>query len=129
MKLDENFLVHPTRTYLVGLWVDFIKCQFLEDFQNSVNYYFKSSIQEATKSCMDKRSIKNARQGASPMAEWLSSCTSLWRPRVSPVQILVSSGQAEVASHMPQLEGPTTKIYNYVLGAFGEKEKLKKKLN
>ena len=23
---------------------------------------------------------------------------------------------------MPQLEGPTTKIYNCVLGAFGEKE-------
>ena len=24
---------------------------------------------------------------------------------------------------MPQLEGPTTKIYNYVLGGSGEKEK------
>ena len=23
---------------------------------------------------------------------------------------------------MPQLEGPTTKIYNYVLGGFGEKK-------
>ena len=28
---------------------------------------------------------------------------------------------------MPQLEGPTTKIYNYVLGGFGEKKKEKKK--
>ena len=28
---------------------------------------------------------------------------------------------------MPQLEGPTTRIYNYVLGAFGEKKKKKKK--
>ena len=27
---------------------------------------------------------------------------------------------------MPQLEGPTTKIYNYVLGGFGEKVKNKK---
>ena len=30
---------------------------------------------------------------------------------------------------MPQLEGPTTKIFNYVLGGFGEKkEKFKKKI-
>ena len=28
---------------------------------------------------------------------------------------------------MPQLEGPTTKIYNYVLGGFGEKKQKKKK--
>ena len=27
---------------------------------------------------------------------------------------------------MPQLEGPTTKIYNYVLGAFGGKKQKKK---
>ena len=33
-----------------------------------------------------------------------------------------SIGHAEAASHMPQLEGPTTKIYNYVLGGFGEKK-------
>ena len=26
---------------------------------------------------------------------------------------------------MPQLEGHTTKIYNYILGGFGEKEKYK----
>ena len=33
------------------------------------------------------------------------------------------SGHAEAASHMPQLEGPTTKnIYNYVPGGFGEKK-------
>ena len=36
-----------------------------------------------------------------------------------------SSGHAEAASHMPQL-GPTTKIYNYVLGGFGEKKQKKK---
>ena len=28
---------------------------------------------------------------------------------------------------MPQLEGPTTKIYNYVPGGFEEKKKKKKK--
>ena len=29
---------------------------------------------------------------------------------------------------MPQLEGPTAKIYNYVLGGFGEKKQGKKRL-
>ena len=38
-----------------------------------------------------------------------------------------SSGHTEVASHMPQLEGPTTKIYSYVQGGFGEKKQEKKK--
>ena len=28
---------------------------------------------------------------------------------------------------MEQLEGPTTRIYNYVLGGFGEKKQKKKK--
>ena len=44
------------------------------------------------------------------MAEWLSS-----------------SGRGEAASHMPQLEGPTTRIYNYAPGGFEEKEKEKEK--
>ena len=38
-----------------------------------------------------------------------------------------SSGHAALASHVPQLEGPTTKIYNYVPGGFGEKKKENKK--
>ena len=38
-----------------------------------------------------------------------------------------SSGHVEVASHMPQLEGPTTKVSNYVLGGFGEKKQEKKR--
>ena len=28
---------------------------------------------------------------------------------------------------MPQLEGPTTRIYNYILGGFEEKKKKKKR--
>ena len=32
-----------------------------------------------------------------------------------------------MASYMPQLEGPTAKVYNYVLGGFGEKKPKKKK--
>ena len=65
------------------------------------------------------------------MAEWLSSHTQLWQLGVSPVRIPGrtwhrSSGHAEVASHIVQLEGPTTSIYNYVLGSFQEKKKEKK---
>ena len=38
-----------------------------------------------------------------------------------------SSSHAEATSHMPQLEGPTTRIHNYVLGDFGEKKEKEKK--
>ena len=34
--------------------------------------------------------------------------------------------QTEAASHMPQIERPTTKIYSYVPGEFGEKKQKKK---
>ena len=36
-------------------------------------------------------------------------------------------GHAEVASHIAELEGPTTRIYNYVLGGLWEKKKKKKR--
>ena len=40
-----------------------------------------------------------------------------------------SSGHTEAVSHMPQLEGPATKIYNYVPGGiWGEKVEKKKRL-
>ena len=63
------------------------------------------------------------------MAKWLSSRALLRRPRVSRFESWVRMwhcllGHAEVVSHVPQLEGPTAKIYNYVLGGFGEKKKL-----
>ena len=35
---------------------------------------------------LDEHAI--AALGAAPVAQWLSSCAPLWRPRVSPVQIL-----------------------------------------
>ena len=65
------------------------------------------------------------------MAEWLSSCTLLCQPRISLVQVLGTdmaplAGHTDVVSHMPQLEGPTTKIYNYVLEGLGEKKQKKK---
>ena len=64
------------------------------------------------------------------MPEWLGLCTLLWWPRVSPVRARTghhSSSHAEAASHRAQTEGPTARIYNYVLGGFGEKKKKKKK--
>ena len=67
------------------------------------------------------------------MDEWLSSHPPLWQPRV--LQVFgswvrtwhQSSGYAEAASHMPQLDALTVKIYNYVLGGFREKKKKKEK--
>ena len=38
-----------------------------------------------------------------------------------------SSGHIEAASHIPQLKGPATKIYNCVQGGFGEIKLGKKK--
>ena len=70
--------------------------------------------------------IKKSTDGGGPVAEWLSSQAPLRRPRVLPVQIPGtartrhrSSGRVEAASHMPQLEGPSTKIDNYVMGGIG----------
>ena len=71
------------------------------------------------------------RIGAGRVAEGLSSHAPLRGPRVSPVRILVMDTAqliscAEVASHTAQPEGPTTRIYNYALGGFGEKKKKEK---
>ena len=62
------------------------------------------------------------------MAKWLGLHTPLWWPWVSPVQILGVDPvpllkPTEAASHIAELEGPTTRIYNYALGGFGEREK------
>ena len=72
--------------------------------------------------------------GAGPVPKWLSSHALLQQPRVSLVRILGgggtwhhSSDHAEVASHIAQPEGPTTRIYNYVLGALKRRRRRKKK--
>ena len=64
------------------------------------------------------------------MPEWLSSSALLRRPRVSLVRIMAgtqhcSSGRPEAVSHIAQPKGPKTRIYNYVLGGFGEKKEEK----
>ena len=38
-----------------------------------------------------------------------------------------TSSHAEVTCHVAQPEGPTTRIYNHVLGGFGEKKRKKKR--
>ena len=48
-----------------------------------------------------------------PVCRWFESWARTWH---------CSSNHAEALSHMPQLEGPTTRIYNYVVGGFGEKK-------
>ena len=61
------------------------------------------------------------------MAEWLSSCAVLWQPRVWPVRILGADMALLMGSHTAQPEALTTRIYDYVLGAFGEKKYKKRR--
>ena len=68
---------------------------------------------------------------ASAVAEWLGLPAPLLRPSVSPVWSWVqtwprSSGHAEAVPYVAQPEGPTIRIYNYVLGSCGEKKEKKK---
>uniref|UniRef100_A0A9L0S1D5 Glutathione S-transferase n=1 Tax=Equus caballus TaxID=9796 RepID=A0A9L0S1D5_HORSE len=51
---------------------------------------------------------------------WFGSCAWTWHH---------SSSHIEAASHILQLEGPTTKIYNYILGGYGEKKQKEKEKN
>ena len=58
------------------------------------------------------------------MAKWLSSCALLHAgsdPGCGPTHC--SSSHAVVVSHTEELEWPTTRIYNYVPGLWGEKKK------
>ena len=70
--------------------------------------------------------------GAGPMAEWLSSRAPLPWPRVSRLGSWVqtwhcSSGHIEAASHMPHLEGATTKNTQLCTGGLWGKEERGKK--
>ena len=62
--------------------------------------------------------VKFTLQFSGPGFRWFGSRARTWH---------LSSGHAEAVSHMPQLEGHTTRIYNYVRGDFGEKKKEEKK--
>ena len=75
------------------------------------------------RAAVEAQDIKLVR-GAGSVAEWLSglgfgSWARTWHR---------SSGHVEAASHIPQLEGPATKIYNCVRGAvWGDKAEKKKR--
>ena len=71
--------------------------------------------------------ITNIDPGASSVAEWLSSHAPLWQPRVwiLGTDMAPLSVHVEAASYIPQLEGPATKIYNYVRGGGEIKQKKK----
>ena len=72
--------------------------------------------------------IKKFNTGAGPMAQWLNSRTPLQQPGVRqfaswPWTQHHSSSHGEVMSHIAELEGPKTGIYNYVLAGFEEKKR------
>ena len=63
---------------------------------------------------------------ASPEVKWLSSRALLWRPRVSPARILGTDMSPLIRPRWGSIphsttSGTHTRIYNYVLGSFGEK--------
>ena len=64
---------------------------------NYLNYYGKSDVQILSKCLLANQlsflSSRKKNQGASPVAEWLSSHAPLQRPRVLPVQILGMDGR------------------------------------
>ena len=78
---------------------------------------------------LDKERVFSERaQRASPVAKWLSLCSLCFgglgfgRFRSWDRTWHRSSSYAEAASHMPQLEALTIRMYNCVLGGFGGEE-------
>ena len=51
------------------------------------------------------------------MVYWLNSCAPIWHP------VVHSTSYAEVASHIEELEGCTTRVYNHALGLWGGKQR------
>ena len=92
--------------------------------QGSTRSYFQG------RSLNIKTPVKSKSGGAGPVASgWVHvlcfSGPGFWRFESWVWTWHCSSSHAEVASHMPQLEGATTKsaqLCNYVPGGFGEKE-------
>ena len=65
------------------------------------------------------------------MAEWLSSRAPLQGPGFAGLDpghgpTHCSSGHVVAASHIEEVQGVTTRIYNYVLGLWGEKKEKRK---
>ena len=101
-----------------------VSMQKLIAFKHTANKQLKNEIMKHWHLKWDQKHL-----GACSMAERLSSCAPLWQPRFGSWERTwpCLSGHVDVASHIPQLEGPATKIYNYVQGELGEIEQEKKK--
>ena len=76
------------------------------------------------------RWFKKMSLGTGPVTQWLNSRALLWQPRVHRFRSWAwawtwhhLSGHAEVVSHLAELEGPTTSIYNYALGLWEGKKR------
>ena len=70
---------------------------------------------------------KGLGMGAGPVSKWLSSHAQLQRPGIRGFESRAqtrhrSSSHAEVASHVPQLKGPTTKDTQLCTGELWEKK-------
>ena len=83
-------------------------------------------------SCSLKQYLKDDDAGAGSVAEWLNSHAPLRRPRVQILgEDMAPLLRLEAASRVSQLEGPATKMYNYVQGVctvgFGKIKQKKKK--
>ena len=82
--------------------------------KNVYNYIVCNSKKPSNHPLTEEWVIKMKYLGAGAVAKWLSwSWARTWHR---------SSGHAEVASHMPQPEALTTRIYNYVPGGLWEEE-------
>ena len=82
---------------------------------NTIDFKFKST---AERGWPCGRVVKLARSAAGgPVFRWFDSWAQRWH---------CSSSHAEAASHMPQLEGPTTKNIQLCPGGFGEKKEKNK---
>ena len=79
--------------------------------------------------------LKCYKTGAGPVAEWLSSCAPLLRPRVSLVWILGTDMAPLIRPRWGSIPCATTRwthnwnIYNCVLEGFGEEKQKVKKIN
>ena len=71
--------------------------------------------------------IRKQEARACLVAKRLGSCALLRGPGAGWDPGHRSSGHTEAESHTAQPEGRTTRIYNYVLGGFGEKKGEKKR--
>ena len=119
-EIDSDFqqtIVYENTNFYPFLTVESEKEQFRKVKEG---LYYKDQIKS------DQTFFKRKR-GASPVAQWLSSCTPFSGPGFRRFGSWAwtwhcSSSHAEVASHMPQLEGPITQNTQLCTGGLWEEK-------